>query len=65
MSNVASRHFGHRSGITVAMPSASRVAALMAGVAGVALLWVVGFSEIEVLHNVAHDTRHSHVFPCH
>ena len=40
-------------------------AALAAALCGLGLLWVVGFSEIEVLHNIAHDTRHSHLFPCH
>lgn len=29
------------------------------------LLWGVGFSHIDVLHNAAHDTRHSNAFPCH
>jgi cobalt transporter subunit CbtB len=32
---------------------------------GALIIWVVGFSHVEVIHNVAHDTRHSHVFPCH
>ena len=40
-------------------------AALAAALCGMGLLWIVGFSEIEVLHNIAHDTRHSHLFPCH
>ncbi len=40
-------------------------AALAAVLGGLGLLWIVGFSEIEVLHNIAHDTRHSHLFPCH
>ncbi|MDY0885793.1 CbtB-domain containing protein [Dongia soli] len=32
---------------------------------GVALIWGVGFSHINVFHNAAHDTRHSNAFPCH
>ncbi|KAF3982618.1 MAG: CbtB-domain containing protein [Methylococcales symbiont of Hymedesmia sp. n. MRB-2018] len=32
---------------------------------GFAILMVVGFSPIEVIHNAAHDTRHSTGFPCH
>ncbi len=40
--------------------SALAVAAL-----GVTLLWGVGFSHIEAVHNAAHDTRHSNGFPCH
>jgi cobalt transporter subunit CbtB len=43
----------------------SRAAAAVTGLAGIALLWVVGFAEVEVLHNIAHDTRHSNVLPCH
>jgi cobalt transporter subunit CbtB len=26
---------------------------------------MVGFSRIEVIHNAAHDVRHSNAFPCH
>jgi cobalt transporter subunit CbtB len=33
--------------------------------AGVMLLFVVGFAGPEVLHNAAHDSRHSFSFPCH
>jgi cobalt transporter subunit CbtB len=29
------------------------------------VVWGVGFSHIEALHNAAHDTRHSNAFPCH
>ena len=32
---------------------------------GAFLIWGVGFSQIDVLHNAAHDTRHSAGFPCH
>jgi cobalt transporter subunit CbtB len=39
--------------------------AAMAAVLGLVLLWGVGFSHIDVLHNAAHDTRHSNAFPCH
>jgi cobalt transporter subunit CbtB len=45
--------------------SSTLVAALMAGVLGLVLIWGVGFSHIGVLHNAAHDTRHSNAFPCH
>jgi cobalt transporter subunit CbtB len=37
----------------------------LAAFLGVFLLWGVGFSHIEVVHNAAHDTRHSNAFPCH
>jgi len=32
---------------------------------GVFLLWGVGFAQSSVLHNAAHDTRHTNGFPCH
>jgi cobalt transporter subunit CbtB len=44
---------------------AGRLALLAAATCGLGLLWVVGFSEIPSLHNIAHDTRHSTLFPCH
>ncbi len=37
----------------------------MAAVLGVVLVWGVGFSHIEAVHNAAHDTRHANAFPCH
>jgi cobalt transporter subunit CbtB len=45
--------------------SETRVAAAVAVLLGLFLLWGVGFSHIPVLHNAAHDTRHSLAFPCH
>jgi cobalt transporter subunit CbtB len=45
--------------------SETRVAAALAALLGLFLLWGVGFSHIPVLHNAAHDTRHSLAFPCH
>lgn len=32
---------------------------------GIFIVGVVGFSHIDVVHNAAHDTRHSNAFPCH
>jgi cobalt transporter subunit CbtB len=32
---------------------------------GIVVLSVVGFAPLEVIHNAAHDTRHSSGFPCH
>jgi cobalt transporter subunit CbtB len=40
-------------------------AALLAAMLGVFLVWGVGFSHISVVHNAAHDVRHSAGFPCH
>lgn len=39
-----------------------------AGVAlllGLGLIFLTGFAYPEVIHNAAHDTRHSLSFPCH
>jgi cobalt transporter subunit CbtB len=44
---------------------AGALPALLAMAAGVMLLFVVGFAGPEVLHNAAHDSRHSFSFPCH
>ncbi len=51
----------------VEMPARAQVvaSALAVAVLGVTLLWGVGFSHIEAVHNAAHDTRHSNGFPCH
>lgn len=40
-------------------------AALTAALLGGFILFGVGFSTISVVHNAAHDTRHSFAFPCH
>jgi len=40
-------------------------AASAAALLGLVLLWGVGFSHIDAIHNAAHDTRHSNGFPCH
>ena len=37
----------------------------LAAFLGLFLLWGVGFSHIDAVHNAAHDTRHSNAFPCH
>ncbi len=39
--------------------------ALMAMALGLVIVGVVGFSHIDVIHNAAHDVRHSNAFPCH
>jgi cobalt transporter subunit CbtB len=39
--------------------------ALMAMVLGIFVVGMVGFSHIDVVHNAAHDVRHSNAFPCH
>jgi cobalt transporter subunit CbtB len=40
-------------------------AALFLALFGLSLVWLSGFANADVLHNGAHDSRHSLVFPCH
>jgi cobalt transporter subunit CbtB len=37
----------------------------LAGLLGVFTVGFVGFSHLDVVHNAAHDYRHSMAFPCH
>ena len=58
------------SATTVSLPaSKSRAAeiaqALVALALGLFVVGVVGFSHLDVMHNAAHDVRHSNAFPCH
>jgi cobalt transporter subunit CbtB len=50
---------------TIAGTRAGALPALIAMAAGAMLVFVVGFAGSEVLHNAAHDSRHSFSFPCH
>ncbi|MFN0219598.1 MAG: CbtB-domain containing protein [Hyphomicrobium sp.] len=53
-------------GHSIALPSASvRAMCAVAFAIGAALVFTVGFAHSDVLHNAAHDTRHSLAFPCH
>jgi cobalt transporter subunit CbtB len=38
---------------------------VLAMVLGLFVVGMVGFSHIDVVHNAAHDVRHSNAFPCH
>ncbi len=38
---------------------------ISAALLGAMLLYTAGFAEASVLHDAAHDTRHSVAFPCH
>ncbi len=42
-----------------------RKAAGIALILGLGLIFLTGFAYPEVIHNAAHDTRHSLSFPCH
>lgn len=41
------------------------LAAILAGLFGLAILFVVGFAQPAALHDTAHDSRHAAAFPCH
>lgn len=43
----------------------SKTASIAAMLLGGFIIFMIGFSHIEVVHNAAHDTRHSAAFPCH
>jgi len=54
-----------QAGARASSRSETLIAAAMAALLGAFLLWGVGFSHSDVLHNAAHDARHSTGFPCH
>ena len=39
--------------------------ALAAAALGMVIMWAVGFSPAGIVHNAAHDTRHTMAFLCH
>jgi cobalt transporter subunit CbtB len=58
----------HSGVATVAVRSKRHAGALQALAAiglGLFVVFMVGFSPIEAVHNAAHDVRHSNAFPCH
>ncbi|UEM08754.1 CbtB-domain containing protein [Bradyrhizobium barranii subsp. barranii] len=56
----------HVAHLPIAVGQAGRLSqALMAMVLGLFIVGVVGFSHIDIVHNAAHDVRHSNAFPCH
>ena len=52
------------SGTNILMDT-SRLAGFSALLLGAFFVLGVGFAGSEVIHNAAHDTRHSLAFPCH
>jgi len=38
---------------------------VIAALAGLTLIYFVGFSQMQLLHDTAHDARHALAFPCH
>jgi cobalt transporter subunit CbtB len=53
------------SGAEIAGRLAAALPAILAVLLGLFVLWGVGFAGADLLHNVAHDTRHGLAFPCH
>jgi len=53
-----------KSGISASI-SKEKLASISAILLGGAFILLIGFSNIDVMHNAAHDTRHSSSFPCH
>jgi cobalt transporter subunit CbtB len=50
----------------LALPLSQRlILAIGSCLLGAALIFCAGFAPMEVLHNAAHDARHSAAFPCH
>ncbi|MCO4316102.1 CbtB-domain containing protein [Phyllobacterium sp. 21LDTY02-6] len=51
---------------TISIPLASRMAtAVVSLLLGVFIIYGVGMAHSDMLHDTAHDTRHSYGFPCH
>ena len=48
-----------------AVIAGDKIAAIVAMLLGSVFIFFIGFSNIEVVHNAGHDTRHSSAFPCH
>jgi cobalt transporter subunit CbtB len=56
----------HTAQLPVAGSAVSHLAQCVLALAlGLFIVGVVGFSHIDVVHNAAHDVRHSNAFPCH
>ncbi len=50
---------------SLSLPATAARPVLLALAAGLALAFVGGMSGATVLHDAAHDARHSLAFPCH
>lgn len=55
----------HPAPIATAQPTSIMAQAVVAIALGMLIVGMAGFSHLEVVHNAAHDTRHSNAFPCH
>ena len=56
----------HTASLPIAAKNLSVVLqAVLAMGLGLFIVGIVGFSHVDVIHNAAHDVRHSNAFPCH
>jgi cobalt transporter subunit CbtB len=55
----------HPVSVAVAGRWGAALPAVLAILLGLLIVGVSGFSDLDVIHNAAHDTRHSNGFPCH
>ncbi len=53
------------SSVSTGFVSERMKAAVAALVLGAFFVWGIGLAHPQVLHDAAHDTRHSYGFPCH
>jgi cobalt transporter subunit CbtB len=54
------------SNVTAATRASDRIKAGLACLfIGAAMVFTVGLSQVDAVHNAAHDTRHAIGFPCH
>ena len=51
--------------LTTAKAATGLSSIVMVALIGATLVFVAGFANSQVLHDAAHDTRHSTGFPCH
>lgn len=52
-------------GSAISVSTSKVIPLVMTAVFGLFIVGFVGFSHLDVVHNAAHDTRHSLAFPCH
>ena len=51
---------------SLAISGASRLTQLaMAALLGIFIVGILGFTQMEAVHNAGHDYRHAMAFPCH
>ena len=65
MNQTTGRMQPNATGAEVAPAARTAVAAMVAALLGLFILYGVGFANPATLHNAAHDARHSFAFPCH